>query len=200
MHSMSNQSNQSTQSLQSTNSHQSSNNLIPHDNQWKNDARNPSPSHPHKLSVGHTAQMSSTPIIAHDYQQNYNNSPSKTNYSSNSNSHLPKSDSHESAGTYGQGYTPISGTGINSSTSKKLAYLENITQWKQYLVYYHFFNVEMFTNFLSMQAVIGKSELFMKLLFAMSSLVKNRSTYCLSMIVMHSKYIYILTFLEQTKV
>jgi len=85
-------------------------------------------------------------------------------------------------------FDPPSSVSSGNSTSKKQPYLDGINQWRQFLIYYHFFTLEMFTNFSYIQGLLGKSEMFSKLLFSIASLVKNRSTYCLSMIVMQSKY------------
>ena len=73
------------------------------------------------------------------------------------------------------------------SNIKRNTQVETAAQWRQYLAYFHFYCVEMNINYSFIQGVMPRPELFAKFLYSLALLVKNRSTYSLSAIVMQSK-------------
>ena len=54
-------------------------------------------------------------------------------------------------------------------------------------MYYHFYFVELFLNFNYIVGVIHKTEILAKLLLSLALLVKNKSTYCLTLVNVHAK-------------
>lgn len=73
------------------------------------------------------------------------------------------------------------------SNLKRNSQVETAAQWRQYLAYFHFYCVEMKINYSFIQGVMPRPELFAKFLYSLALLVKNRSTYSLSTIIMQSK-------------
>ena len=188
-------------------------NQPPQDQQnWRQNTSNPSPpSNYPPLSQ----PVSSSPVISIQNPNQYN--PSTLNLDSNNMPNLPsqrhKSVNYYSSNrdsnnltlktnissTQGAIYSNSSSnntttTSINNnqssssnSSSKRAAQIDSTLQWRQYLVYYHFYCLELMNNFKNIQSIIPKFQIFCKLLFGLSMMVKNRRTFCLSMIVMHAK-------------
>ena len=77
-----------------------------------------------------------------------------------------------------------------SAEHKKPNQIEGVIKWRQFLLLYHYYCVENFTNFYSFSTFLpSKQEGYARFLLSLSLLVKNRSTFCLSMIAIHSRYI-----------
>jgi hypothetical protein len=69
----------------------------------------------------------------------------KPNYysSANSNAYLRKAESYPNEAPY-------------TTTGKKSAQVENAIQWRQYLIYYHFYCVEMLAHYSYIQGITNK--------------------------------------------
>lgn len=81
---------------------------------------------------------------------------------------------------------PVSSREVYSD-EKKANQLENILIWRKLLIYYHYYCLEIFLSFSTITSLTNKPEGIGKLLLSLALFVKNRSTFCMSIVAIHTK-------------
>lgn len=91
----------------------------------------------------------------------------------------------------------ISGTQERRSVyTNSQSQIENVTLWRQFCIYYHYYTVELYTNLPVIRYQLGSIDLYGQLLLVLSMLVKCKSTYSLSLLSLHNKYLVFLINIE----